>query len=214
RDRYDEALEHLAELLAHARRMGSRRRELMALSESTYSLYMDGRWEEALNAFRELPEDQLRASPDLTTPLQSVLEIHLHRGQLEDARSLVDLYAHLAETDDAQNRSQYAAGRAALLRAEGKLDEALAAGDEAVRSAATLTAAFQGVKQGLVEAVEAAIALGERERALELLATVETLMPGLRPPYLEAQAHRFRGGLDHDESEVTPAQENLPPYHH
>src|SRR5262249_54967973 len=67
--------------------------------------------------------------------------------------------------------------------------------------------AFQGVKQGLVEAVEAAIALGERERALELLATVETLMPGLRPPYLEAQAHRFRGGLDDDESEVSAAEE-------
>jgi class 3 adenylate cyclase/tetratricopeptide (TPR) repeat protein len=208
RDRYGEALEHLAENLALARRVGSRRRELFALAESTYPLFMSGRWEEALAAFGELPEEQLRTNSDLTTPLQSVLEIHLHRGQLEEARAVLDLFAYLEEgTDDMQNRSMYAGARAAVLRAGGHLAEALAAGSVAAEMAADLDIGFQGVKQGFVEAVEAALALGEQSRASELLAAVETLEPGLRPPYLEAQAHRFRARLDDAEPHFKTAEQ-------
>jgi len=53
----------------------------------------------------------------------------------------------------------------------------------------------QSVKQGLVEAIEAALALGEAERAAELVATIDAVPPGLRPPYLTAQADRFRARL-------------------
>jgi tetratricopeptide (TPR) repeat protein len=207
RDRYDEALEHLDELLAVARRTGRRRHELMALGESTYPLYMRGRWDEAVAAFDLLPEDQLRTNPDLTTPLQAILEIHLHRGNLDAARALLDVYEHVTQTDDTQNLTMYAAARAAVLRAEGKLDEALAAGSEAANTAATLTAAFQGVKQGLVEAAEAALSLGEPARALELLAIVEQLLPGRRPPYLEAHAHRIRARIDDDEAQFGLAEQ-------
>ena len=56
----------------------------------------------------------------------------------------------------------------------------------------------QAVKQGLVWAVEAALALGENERADELLTTVESLPPGLRLPFLEAQAQRFRARMSGD----------------
>jgi len=212
RDRYDDALAQLDELLPFARRIGMRRHELMTLSESTYPLYMRGRWDEALEAFALLPDDQLRTYHDLTTPLQSILEIHLHRGAVEDARALVALYEYLDETEDAQNRSMYAAGRAALLRAEGKLDEAVALGVEAAKSAATLTPGFQGVKQGLVEVAEAAIALGRRDRALELPTMVESLPPGRRPPYLEAHAHRIRGRLDDDEQQFKLAQQLFDEY--
>jgi len=55
------------------------------------------------------------------------------------------------------------------------------------------------MKHGLVEAIEAALALADGKRADELLASVETGPPGLRPPFLEAQANRFRarlGGTD------------------
>jgi class 3 adenylate cyclase/tetratricopeptide (TPR) repeat protein len=207
RDRYGEALEHLAEMLTLARRVGSRRRELFAVAESTYPLFMSGRWEETLAAFSELPEEQLRTNSDVTTPLQSVLEIHLHRGQLEEAHAVLDLYGHLDGTDDVQNRSMYAGARAAVLRADGHLAEALAAGGDAAEAAASLNIGFQGVKQGLVEALESALALGELGRASELLAAVEKLKPGLRPPYLEAHAHRIRARLDDAEPHFKTAEQ-------
>ena len=53
----------------------------------------------------------------------------------------------------------------------------------------------QSVKQGFVEAIEAALALGERGRAEELLGKIETIPPGLRAPYVAAQADRFRARL-------------------
>jgi hypothetical protein len=51
------------------------------------------------------------------------------------------------------------------------------------------------VKQGLVEALEAALALGDAAKAGELLATIDAVPPGLRSPYLDAQALRFRARL-------------------
>ncbi len=41
---------------------------------------------------------------------------------------------------------------------------------------------------------------GDRARAGELLATVESLPAGLRPPFLDAYAHRFRARMDGDET--------------
>jgi hypothetical protein len=46
-----------------------------------------------------------------------------------------------------------------------------------------------------VEAIEAALTLGETERAAELVSTIDAIPPGLRPPYLTAQADRFRALL-------------------
>ena len=43
------------------------------------------------------------------------------------------------------------------------------------------------------------------EQAAELLATIDAIPPGLRPPYLEAQAHRFRARLDGNEAEYRAA---------
>ena len=101
---------------------------------------------------------------------------------------------------DLQDRAILAGSRAALLYAEGGHAEALEAGAEAAGLAPDLGTGQQGVKQGFVWALEAALALAERERAEELLAAVEDLPPGLRPPMLEAHAHRFRARLDGDEA--------------
>ena len=64
---------------------------------------------------------------------------------------------------------------------------------------------FLTVKLGYVEAMEAALALGDTERARELVRFVEALRPGDRPPLLEAHAHRVRARLDDDESEFEVA---------
>ena len=49
--------------------------------------------------------------------LFGVLEIHLHRGRLDEARALVDVYAGLESAADIQDRSSYLTAKAALARA-------------------------------------------------------------------------------------------------
>ena len=63
------------------------------------------------------------------------------------------------------------------------------------------------MKLGLVEALEAAFALGDTEKLRELLDVIAVLRPGERPPLLEAHMHRFRGKLAGDEAEFAAATE-------
>jgi class 3 adenylate cyclase/tetratricopeptide (TPR) repeat protein len=199
-DRYSEALEALADSLTVARMIGSRNRELFILAETSYALAMSGRWEEALVIYEELPKDQLRTNGALASVLSGVLEIMIHQGRIEEARSLVALPEYFREVPELQDRAIHAGARAAFLYAEGCHREAFEAGAEAAGYAADLGAGQQGVKQGLGWAVASSLALGENARADELLSTIEQLPPGLRPPFLEAQAHRFRARMNDEEA--------------
>jgi len=130
--------------------------------------------------------------------LSGVFEIHLHRGELDQAHRLYSIFAHLEGSADIQERTCCLAATAALCRAEGRFAEALEAGAAAIETGPTLGVGHQALEQGLVEAIEAALRLGERGRTLELLGTIDAIPPGRRPPYLEAQALRFRARLDGD----------------
>ncbi len=79
RDRYEDALGYLQRGLELARRRGSRPSEWAQLAETTYPLYMLGRWDEALAAAAQIPEDRLQEQVTLSL-LSSVTEIHIHRG--------------------------------------------------------------------------------------------------------------------------------------
>ena len=199
-DRYSEALDALGDGLVLARRIGSRNRELFILAETSYALAISGRWEEALAIYQELPEDQLRTNAGLSSVLSGVLEVLIHQGCIEESRSLLALPEYFRDVPELQDRAIHAGARAALLYAEGRHEEAFEAGAEAAGYAADLGAGQQGVKQGLVWAVASALELGENGRADELLATVEQLPPGLRPPFVEAQAHRFRARMNDEEA--------------
>ena len=199
-DRYREALEVLEEALAHARRVGDRRNELYLLSETSYALAMTGSWNEALAAFAEIPEDQLPASAVHVSVVSGVLEIYLHRGQLANAQELLSLFADLERTAKGEDAAIYAGARAAVHHAAGHHADALKAGMQAAGLAPIVGAGQQGVKQGLVSAVDAALSLGEREPADELLASIETLPAGLRSPFLEAHAQRFRARMNDEEA--------------
>ncbi len=195
RDRYADALGYLQQALGLARRRGDRRGEWACLAETTYPLYMLGRWQDALEAFAEVPEDHV-LSAVTGSILSSVVEIRIHRGELDEARRVLALYSSLETVADVQDRSSYLASLAAVRRAEGQLAEARATGvkaDELARSASS--PGNQQSKQALVEAIEAALALGQTRQAEELLASIEAVAPGLRSPYLVAQALRFRARL-------------------
>ena len=105
-------------------------------------------------------------------------------------------------SSDVQEQSSYIAARAAVLHGEGRLEEALAAGIESLATdavAETAVFSYQQVKQGFVHAVEAALALGRPEQAEELLARVEAVPRGVRPPYVDAHARRLRARLEGDQ---------------
>jgi hypothetical protein len=91
-----------------------------------------------------------------------------------------------------QDRCCYFGAAAAIALAEGRHADAVAAGEETLESAPTLGPAFQGIKQGLVHSIEAALRMGDATKAGELLDFIEGGPPGRRAPYLEAQAQRFR----------------------
>ena len=198
-DRYGEALDALGEGLALNRRFGDRRGELFMLSETSYALAMTGRWDEALATASEIPEEQLRVGGQQGSVLTGIAEVYLHRGLVADARELMSLFGHFEGTIDVQDRSIHGAARAAIEYAEGHYEIALEQGLAAVETAAAQGAGNQAVKQGFVWAVEAALALGEVSQADELLSMVEQLPPGIRPPFLEAHAQRFRARMSGEE---------------
>ena len=199
RDRYGESLAHLEQTLELARRVGERRNEWFALSESTYALTMLGRWDEALVRLGEIPEEQLGHEAQLLSPISGPLEIYLHRGQLEDARSLLSRFDDLGRSRDVQARGCFETGLAALRFAEGNSHEALSAGMEAFETRDAQGIANQNAKLGFLHAVEAALALQDRAKAEEMLSIVEEVPQGLRPPFLDALAQRFRALLAGDD---------------
>ena len=193
-DRYEDALGYLSDALAITRRSGARIAEWAVLAETTYPLFMLGRWDEALATFAEIPEDRLRDA--LTTSLlSSVPEIRIYRGDILGAGSLLAVYTDLGESPDLQDKTGYDAAAAALARAEGRLADALRLGFATTEIARGAGETNQSIKLAIVEAVEAAIGLGERGKADELVASIEAVPPGLRSPYLSAQALRFRARL-------------------
>jgi predicted ATPase/class 3 adenylate cyclase len=205
RDRYADALAYQDEALALVRRIGNRPYEWSVLAERTYALFMTGLWDEALAIAEELTEEQVRSGGMFLSLLSGPLEIHLQRGQLAEAQRLHGLFGQLEGSADVQERACFYGATAALHRAEGRLGAALEAGRKATEGEETLGLSHQSIEQGLVEALEAAVALGERGAAGELLARIGTLRPGRRPPFLEAHAHRFRARLDGDPGELEVA---------
>jgi len=209
RDEYADALGYLDESLAFARKRGDRPSEWSVLAERTYPLAMLGRWDEAVAASEEFTPEQVESGGLMLSVLQSAVEIHIQRGELNDARRVLSMFSRLEESTDVQDRSCYLGSRAALLRAEGRFHDAVADGEAAIETRHTLSISAQAVKQGIVEAVEAAFSLDELGKVEELLQLVEAVPPGTRTPYLDAQARRFRARLGSDPAGYAAAAERF-----
>ncbi len=206
RDRYGAALELLRNALALARKLGNRPGEYANLAETSYPLYMLGRWEEALAALPNPSEEHTRSGGVLLSLLTGVLEIHIARGELDEARRMLSLFTHAEASTDVQDRSSYLSARASLNLAEGRLAEALADAEAAIAAASTLGFGAQALKQSVVAGVEAALAVGNTAKAEALISSLEEAPPGRRAPFLEAQAHRFRARLESDEAQYQAAE--------
>src|SRR5581483_10014152 len=188
RDQYEEALGYLDQGLALARRRGHRLGEWATLAESTFPLMMLGRWDEALERAREIPEDRLRETTTLGL-LESSVQINIARGDVAEARRVLDLYP--ATSQDVQERATVLGARAAVLRAEGRLEDAVDSGiacpeGVAGTTPAALFAPQQG-KQAFPLVVQTLVALGRLGEAADWMARYDAAPPGLRPPFVQAQ---------------------------
>jgi len=200
RDRYGQSLGYLEQSLELARRIGDRISEWFALSEMSYTLTMLGRWDEALARLAEIPQEQLGIDTQLLSVVSGILELELHRGNLENARRLLARYDDIARGDDVQVHCVYDAAFAAVQIAEGNAGDALRAAEAALAARAALGSSAQGVKLGLLHGLEAATLLGDAAKIEELLEVIDALPVGLRPPFLDATAHRFRARVAPDDS--------------
>jgi predicted ATPase/class 3 adenylate cyclase len=193
RDSYEEAAAQLEQGLAYARRVGDRGQERRLLGELSWSLALSGRWQETLECFERVPDE--RCPEEAPTFFASLSGLLAARGEAEKLRELHSLYARYEGSSDVQERMIYRAGEAVLLRVEGREEEALAAAEDGLTAIAATGPANQTVKVAFPEALESALALGDRARAEELLLRMESIPPGRLPPLLRAHALRFRARL-------------------
>jgi predicted ATPase/class 3 adenylate cyclase len=193
-DRYGEVMEWVERGLDHARRVGDRLNELNALLSPIPDMVYLGRWDEAIALWEDHRAEEDLPEGLLTGPIM-LAAVYVHRGDLETARQTLALLPEGETTQDVQGRVVYQVARAPVLRAEGRLAEALAAGLDAWGAGREMGILHQQVKEGLAEALEAAFALNDLTKVEELLGEIEALRPGELSPYVQAQGARFGARL-------------------
>jgi class 3 adenylate cyclase/tetratricopeptide (TPR) repeat protein len=194
-DRHEEVLRSITpEALELARRFGSHRWERRILVAEIYELYLVGRWDEAVARGRELLDADDSVRGDLLEVLGLSI-IHAHRGELDDARRILATMPEAESSGDVQERAVYLSFLAPVLRAEGRLQEALAAAEGAFAAREELGIRSGTAKDGAVETLEAAFALGDMSKVEEVLGILEALLPGETTPFISAQGARFGARL-------------------
>ena len=192
-DRCEEAAELLEQGIALARRVGDRGFEERLLGELAWSLAFTGRWQEALECLDQLDTGGVAfASSALLLALSEPLAA---QGKIETAERLLAQFARWEDSVDVQERTLYAAARASAYLATGKQREALADAEVVLAAITELGVSSQAVKIAVPAALEAAVGLGERGRAEELLQIIEAVPPGRLAPSLRAHAARYRARL-------------------
>jgi class 3 adenylate cyclase/tetratricopeptide (TPR) repeat protein len=195
RGRYEDAVELTRDGLDLARRHGSRAWELRMLAQMLYPLSALGSWDEAVARAAEIPAGAHLQFGNvvLAAELAPLTRIHTARGELAEAQTLATLAGGFETSDDRQERTSIAVSRAMLTRAEGRVGDALAAAEEALQLGGAAGRAH--LNEAFVEALEAALALGDLERVDQLVGEIDELSRANRGGYLQAQRTRFVAAL-------------------
>ena len=196
-DRIAEAVTCARSGLALARRRGERYWEASMLSQLGEPLFLVGDWDAALESALEMVVEGERMGFDLRDKalLRPLTRIHANRGEVEEARRVLAPHAGRETSTDLDERAMYAVARSIVNRAEGRLAEALSAGEEAVAEGRALPTGGRLVTEGLVETTEAAFDLGDLAKAKDVLDEFATLPANDRTQYTRAQESRLRARL-------------------
>jgi class 3 adenylate cyclase/tetratricopeptide (TPR) repeat protein len=192
-DRYDESASYAEDGLARSRKLGARMWEWNFISELVYLAFMTGDWEGALDQAAGVPRLEESSATRFAAGelVQSIPLILVEQGRVREASELLDSYAPFERSADVQERVAYMAAKAVVLRAQGRLDKASAAGLEALDGRSALGSTYPGIKVGFVTATEAALSLEDTARVEHLLALPKAFGAGETTPYWRAQSSRL-----------------------
>jgi hypothetical protein len=129
--------------------------------------------------------------------LQSLLArlpVAVARGELGDARAAFSEFVGLGDSSDRQDTATYLLCESLLLRAEGKLREAVQSA-RAARDLWERLSQFHYATRALVEEAEALLELDELDEVDRLLTEAERIPAVRRRPLLDAQQTRLRAKL-------------------
>ena len=202
-DRYAEAVVESARGLEMARRIGDHASEANFLVGPISALILIGRWDDALARAEEV--ERLPQSDNIRQLMLHLAQIDCWQGRISNARARIDAHADARSSDSVQIVIGFDVHEAMVLRMEGKPRAALEAAERAIAGRDALGITFLTVKLGVVEGLEAAFELGGTSKVEELLAMIEGLPRGERPPMLDAHGRRFRGKLEGDVEEFAAA---------
>jgi tetratricopeptide (TPR) repeat protein len=201
-DRYEEAAETIRAGLAYARKVGNRYWEWLFLG-CRYPFYALGAWDDVLAMRDQLPrEDWTKARIAFGTVLRSAVPIYVQRGQVTEARQMLTELAELEGSADVQERCYFDFATAQTVFAEGRVAEALAVAESVLAERATMGLELDAIKEALALALQAALQLGQPDKAEQILAGIEQLPPGQRPQLVNATIARFRAHLHPDLEEA------------
>jgi len=193
-DRYAECLELIDSIEVRARQLGDREQLAAARFGSIAVLFAMGRWADALARGEEA--ERLEGSQWALSELIELVRIRCERGEIQEADGVLRAHEWTRDAEQSELRAGHFPCKARLLRAKGRFADALSAAEQGLALRSELSVTSIRIKACLVEALEAAFALGDLARAEELLVSVETLLPGEMTPFLRGQASRFRALLD------------------
>jgi class 3 adenylate cyclase/tetratricopeptide (TPR) repeat protein len=194
-DRYEQAAAGYRAGLTLARRVGLRQSEWQFLGQ-VYPLYALGRWDEALALAADVPDEAfVQTRFPFICLLGPVVAIHVHRGDVEAAARLTALHPEIRHSDDLTERAASVWADALLLLDSGDAAGALRAAETSWDMRVEIAISSEASKEAYVLAVDAALALGDHERAGRLIASAEAMEPGTRPQSMTAHAMRHRAVL-------------------
>jgi class 3 adenylate cyclase/tetratricopeptide (TPR) repeat protein len=186
-DRFEDELRLYERGLELARRHGDRGWEYKFLAASVSALVFTGRWDEALARGGEVETDEnAAASQGTAVELLPLVNVHLWRGQEDEARAMFERLGALESSDEIQSRTSFQLGRALLQHVEGRYREAYDAAREAMEIRDVLGVDTTLLKLAVMQAADAALAMGDLDALEQVLAPISKLLPGERTPSIDA----------------------------
>ena len=190
------AAERLSDALAVARQAGSRVYESVAASSLMLVWHYTGEWDKLEQLGTELLEGQSRERPGAEYLHLGLTLLSAHRGELGSAREHLAGMSAWRSIEANEARSSHAACEAWVALAAGDHPTALELLSGTMNDVIEQEgASSQASRIGFPCELEAAIELGQMDRAAELIALLGDLPPGHVPPFLRAHLARGRGLL-------------------
>jgi class 3 adenylate cyclase/tetratricopeptide (TPR) repeat protein len=188
-DRLAEAREVLEDALANARLRGDRTWESNVIGQLGEVLVLTGDWDEAWQMLEPLDRstqhpfgNSLRLSPTIS--------LLVGRGFIAEARERLDEDVELGESTDLQTQAIYLLADSEVRMAEERYDEALPVAHRSLEIWRALNQPHYEIL-AYATAIDAALALGETERASVLLQRLGSMPQVERRALVDAQANRL-----------------------